>query len=204
MTIDQAYSELLLRIQNIETLYEQLDSHVLHSFSLFWTIVVGVFAIIGVALYFIAQRMAEKGIKKYSNDSQLKINDYEKRITTLEINLREMSTQMLSEINKRARIVTGSYVGTGTFGSGCENVLCYFFEPKALIISTNHPGSTSGVFFNPNVYGINIESDNNANPSIIRSMCLTWKGNEVRWYSTRSALYQLNEERIEYHYTIIG
>ena len=67
-------SELLLRIDNLEKLYELVDAHVLHNFTLFWSIILGILAIIGVALYFIAQNIIEAGLRKRDEKAQAKLN----------------------------------------------------------------------------------------------------------------------------------
>ena len=66
----QDYQEILLRLESLETLYEQVDTHVLHNFELFWTIILGILAIIGVALFFISKNAIKSGIDKETEKQQ--------------------------------------------------------------------------------------------------------------------------------------
>ena len=45
--------------------------------------------------------------------------------------------------DEKAKIQTGSYIGTGTYGSNNPNTLTFDFEPKLLIVSGAVNGHTS-------------------------------------------------------------
>lgn len=99
-------SELLLRLDNLEKLYELVDTHVLHNFILFWTIIIGVFAIIGVALYFIAQRVAESGVRKQADIAEAKLDAKVKEQDSV---IKALSTKLCEyeSIAQGERIVDG-------------------------------------------------------------------------------------------------
>lgn len=116
------------------------------------------------------------------------------------------------------KIVTGSYVGTGTYGSGNRNRLVFPYPPKVIFISGALRESNnsfvrngmavmySGVSDYVSTLGMTYASSaKNTNDATI-----TWSGNEVSWWTSPSssdASYtqyaQLNGNGITYHYTAI-
>ena len=84
--IEKQFSELSDRIDTLQALYEQINNFVIQHFVLFWAIIVGVFAIIGVALYFIAKSVAQKGVDKAIYDFSMRINKLEKQINEISEN----------------------------------------------------------------------------------------------------------------------
>lgn len=99
-----------------------------------------------------------------------------------------------------AKIATGSYTGTGTFGSDSKNSLAFDFPPKVLLInggkSTNN-SSTDRILIADGrskvAYG--------ASGSIVY---VSTSGNTITWWSTDSQFNQLNASGIEYNYVAIG
>lgn len=116
------------------------------------------------------------------------------------------------------KIVTGSYVGTGAYGSGNRNRLVFPSPPKVIFISGALRESNnsfvrnrmavmySGVSDYVSTLGMTYASSaKNTNDATI-----TWSGNEVSWWTSPSssdASYtqyaQLNGNGITYHYTAI-
>ena len=89
------------------------------------------------------------------------------------------------------RIVTGSYTGTGEYGSAHPNTLTFDGPPLLLFVGKYWQfwairGSTGAA---------PIGGGNN-----VQSVTLTWNGNTVQWYSSRSETSQLNEAQTTYHY----
>ena len=80
MTLEQIYSEFMIRIESLEKLYDQLNSYVLSSFDLFWGIILGVFGVIGIALYFIAKSVIKKGVEKQTTQYNKKYSDLDEKI----------------------------------------------------------------------------------------------------------------------------
>lgn len=109
-----------------------------------------------------------------------------------------------------ARIATGSYVGTGTYGSSNPNSLTFDFEPKLVIIQEENAGArdkgnlhTGNVWVSESTYGTvyyyssSIQITNQYNT-------LTWGSNTLSWYSSDSASSQLNFNNSTYNYLAIG
>ena len=104
-----------------------------------------------------------------------------------------------------ARIATGSYTGTGTYGSDKPNRLTLPFEPKFLYISTatgfalRSLSSSTHVLYDTLFWqeGINEVVVFNDDVYISRS------GNAISWYSS-DMNSQLNETGKTYHYIAIG
>lgn len=100
------------------------------------------------------------------------------------------------------KIATGSYIGTGTYGSGNKNSLTFDFEPKFLLIVQNGTyGSSLGFFFNGNTvlwfFGTDATKKNTASLS---SGTLTWYTPET----SSADYYQLNSYGESYNYIAIG
>ena len=105
------------------------------------------------------------------------------------------------------KIATGSYAGTGTYGSDNPNSLTFGFAPKMVLIcscnnfafltprSSEFPSSSSDDIFS--IY---------ANSSADRALSFVRKrqnGEMIQWYSTSSA-NQLNISGTEYYYVALG
>lgn len=109
----------------------------------------------------------------------------------------------VSTANSKAKIATGSYTGTGKYGSSNKNRLAFDFAPKFLVVAQNgnQTGYTSGGSFYwvyPSTGSVNITK---ANDSYTPSVSVS--GNTVSWY-TDAANTQLNISDTTYHYIAIG
>lgn len=123
----------------------------------------------------------------------------------------------LGQLGSKVQIATGSYVGTGKYGSSNPNSLTFEFEPKMVIISRKSGGITAsawpayimGLFF---PYAMSsIYSEYGYGYICINSGELTAKEgsfskiniNSMSWYSNH-AENQLNETGALYEYLAIG
>ena len=101
------------------------------------------------------------------------------------------------------RIVTGTYTGTGTYGSSHPNTLSFDFAPKFVLIRI------TGLSF---YYGLALFSPlTNGSPDLAGNsysgeerVFASWNGNSVSWYNEDRAKKQLNEEGRTYCYLAIG
>lgn len=106
------------------------------------------------------------------------------------------------------QIETGSYTGTGTYGSSNPNSLTFGFEPKLVIIYAikNQAGDISQCMatFSPNVkMGNNRTYQYIYVANLYGFKSVFWSGKTLKWYTT-SADYQLNAISNEYYYIAIG
>ncbi len=100
-----------------------------------------------------------------------------------------------------AQIETGSYTGTGTYGSSNPNSLTFGFAPKMVfVIGGNY--KTLGVFSSP-VLSAAVSSTSFGSSSV-KGLSVSWAGNTVTWYSTSNYSLQLNESGFGYEYVAIG
>lgn len=106
------------------------------------------------------------------------------------------------------KIATGSYTGTGTYGSTNQNSLKIGFVPKMVFV-TCATYSTSRTlwahFYAPLRNGFVVMTDGNGNPNIsgrATSYC-TW-GETFTFYHTGGTNMQMNESGVVYHYIAIG
>lgn len=121
----------------------------------------------------------------------------------------------LGQLGAKAQIATGSYMGTGTYGSANPNSLTFGFEPKLVIVWLAHQpsdnyglrpsGSTSGSWEQSIMYTKGqcrclVEYNNTAYVEEI-----SVNGNIFSWYTTSSsAPGQLNQSGVTYEYFAIG
>lgn len=110
----------------------------------------------------------------------------------------DVDSEIASALTGFARIETGSYVGTGTYGADNPNTLTFGFAPKLVIINN---GDYQGVCW---IYGTTgMMSMENGNLSIMSSI----KDKTLSWYSTSSSssdFKQLNISGRTYYYLAIG
>ena len=101
------------------------------------------------------------------------------------------------------RMVSGSYVGTGAYGSESPNHLEFGFAPKVVILVANKTSAlkcgTVLVAGQSSSSGIGTSYSSNSSLGLI----LTWGENGLSWY-TGNAERQLNEEGTTYFYFALG
>lgn len=111
--------------------------------------------------------------------------------------------------NGRSRVETGSYVGTGTQGSGSPNSLTFGFSPKFLMVCGKDTASSynyqTQLFYCEGItkqitWYYSRETSNTGNVEISVS------GNTVSWYNPHNngADFQLNKSGVTYKYVAIG
>lgn len=104
-----------------------------------------------------------------------------------------------------AKIATGSYTGTGTYGASSPNSLTFEFEPKLLIIASAISGkqftfvrdSTVAIQHNASTGSGNLAHSEYA-------PVVEWNGKTVTWYTTGNPDAQANENAKKYQYIAIG
>lgn len=120
-------------------------------------------------------------------------------------------TGNLSKQTVFAKIMAGTYVGTGKSGSANKNVLSFSFTPKYLYIyCPDHIDSEyydatflygcSNAFVHARRTGFSAYQDG-------FTVTVTWASNSVSWYytdSSSSGVTQLNESGYTYYYVAIG
>ena len=113
------------------------------------------------------------------------------------------------------KVATGSYVGTGTYGSGNPNSLTFKFTPKLLFVA--------GVFGRPNTTGngtmtIITATETEAYSNVqyredsATSVTYRFEGNTVTWWSTQGSFsstsqngaQQGNKAGVTYYYLALG
>lgn len=125
-----------------------------------------------------------------------------------------VDSEIASALTGFARIETGSYVGTGTYGADNPNTLTFGFVPKLLIISDyyaanlDYVGSGRAIFFNTFPLNTNIYY---MEGNVVNILIFTEWGKTVKWYSNSDASAQLNhapssgfEDKAIYRYLAIG
>ena len=105
--------------------------------------------------------------------------------------------KLLGRLGEATKIATGSYKGTGTYGSSKKNTLTFEFEPKMLIVIANKYSSTSDFLlaFKDASNKAGIQGIGNYVYPFINSSnsgtVISFDGNTVSWYGI-NAEKQLN------------
>ena len=111
-----------------------------------------------------------------------------------------------SAASSGAKLETGSYVGSGTYGSANPRTLTFSFQPKLVIIAPD----TGGTDLAPAQLAAFFQGQRYAQPYLALDSpradyiaVLTWSGNSVSWYC--SSFYgALNYSGKTYYYAAIG
>ena len=97
-----------------------------------------------------------------------------------------------------AKIETGSYVGTGTYGSSNPNSLTFEFAPKVVFIYPKEPSqNAAGVVA---VYGAIYAIDYATHQAI----SIIWSNKQMSWYCISTPSDQFNGTDVKYIYVAIG
>lgn len=110
----------------------------------------------------------------------------------------------LGQLGSKVRIETGSYTGTGTYGSSSPNSLTFGFSPDLVIILDAQSYSVTVTMVKPS----KVASKSSARGSG-EVLSVTWEEKTVKWYETsasdsEAARVQLNYSGTTYYYIAIG
>ena len=123
--------------------------------------------------------------------------EYETKITDVLGNLISIP---VDQIKDGVKIATGSYTGTGTYGSSNPNSLTFSFPPEFLVVSPNQ--EPYRLFL---VRGMT-KSNTRPTGGSDGNVAVAWYGSTVSWYgdSTGGDYLQLNRRGTPYFYFAIG
>lgn len=110
-------------------------------------------------------------------------------------------------IANSVKIATGSYNGTGTYGSANKNTLTFGFEARWVFIIEEFRDLNTSAFseymqlINPLAAAV-MESSSANNPGSKTNV--TWSDTGVSWYSSEGVIGQQNRSGYVYRYIAIG
>ena len=106
------------------------------------------------------------------------------------------------------KIVTGSYVGTGSYGQSNSNSLTFQVDPKLVIIRAqqrSYDSDNMAIFIKPVLSSTSISRMQKAAGQVLgATIPCTWDKNTLTWYSTANQDEQLNSRNATYYYLVIG
>lgn len=119
--------------------------------------------------------------------------------------------EYMGQVGDKARIVTGSYVGTGTYGENNPNTLEFGFIPKLVIVSNKTNTTSFNYWFTAFFYyGVETIQYYRASGSPSASTAyggtesVSWNLSILNWFNSSSAMGQLNASGNTYYYIAIG
>lgn len=100
------------------------------------------------------------------------------------------------------KVVTGTYIGTGTYGSAANGTtLSFQSAPKLLFVSSCGIEGQSATIVWGNSYPL--VNDANSSNSPVSRLYTKYDGASITWYSPSSAEKQLNKSNYTYRYVAI-
>ena len=96
-----------------------------------------------------------------------------------------------SEIAGKPDLVTGSYVGSGAYGSGSPNSLTFSGTPVLVLV---RDGAQILTLMRP------VNTSPNTAHSNYGQNATTWTENGVSWYNSQNSSYQMNISSRTYYY----
>lgn len=113
--------------------------------------------------------------------------------------------EYLGVLGDKTSIETGSYVGTGTYGSGNPNTLTFGFEPKFVHIQSYSIGNADGTgygfaFFLSGTRGFTIGPSSSND---LYHLNAKFNKNILSWYQNNEYA-QLNEKKVKYFFAALG
>jgi len=107
---------------------------------------------------------------------------------------------LLGQLGSKVRIATGSYTGTGTYGSSDLNTIPIHSDTRLVIVQGNSDQKGLTIFVRPVTYAdTTVQTANAAWATEI----VTWSDSMLSWYYYYSASGQLNALGVVYYYTEI-
>ena len=107
-----------------------------------------------------------------------------------------------SALESVVKMETGSYTGTGTYGSANPNTLTFSFAPKLVIVQSSGGSAYGPMFARDSATATAVNYHDTAQASTI-----TWSnsGKTLSWYTQSNMVdFQLNRNNSEYIYIAIG
>lgn len=114
--------------------------------------------------------------------------------------------------DSKGTVITGSYVGTGTYGEDNPNIITFPNNKQPKLVMIHCQDERSGA--HTTIGGILVRGCNvgtvyqgtTNNAVAIRSVMIeiTWSGSTVSWFNTRDADYQMNQSGTTYRYTAVS
>lgn len=110
--------------------------------------------------------------------------------------------------DSKCLVETGSYVGTGTYGSDNKNSLTFGGVPKMLVVSAGASGTYSSrtntlMIILYGMTGLVMTSMDSSTNNNITAVEISQSGNNISWYSTDTAEGQLNKSGKTYYYVAL-
>lgn len=103
------------------------------------------------------------------------------------------------------KIETGSYTGTGTYGSSNPSSLTFGFVPKLVLVylTTLYPSGNGG-WAGGFLWAFNLSNTRIESSASNFALNFTLTNNTLSWYHTQGAYYQFNQSGTTHYYTAIG
>lgn len=127
----------------------------------------------------------------------MRVSDFNENADIIDAALKDLNTAVENAGN--CKIASGSYAGTGIYGSGSPKKITFPFVPKWVYIMLPTVPSLRAVYVNGAKY-----MTTQANGSNSQTAVCTLSGSTLSWYNTSDASYQLNSSGYTYIWVALG
>ena len=105
-------------------------------------------------------------------------------------NIKSLINSLNSSVSQKARIQSGSYVGTGTGGSENPTGITFSGQSKFVAIGGKNRGNNAKFMYliRDIPYAIQMTSSSSQSGDIMADIGVSWSGNRVEWYNIKGCL----------------
>ena len=119
------------------------------------------------------------------------------------VKIKELLDGLLTTANSKARIQTGSYTGTGTYGASNPCSLTFDFVPQLIVFFGSYAEARIDDAIHPIILLWGISEAFGISSYTDQHSIITYSEKTMSWYSL-GAKGQYNEARFTYRYVVIG
>ena len=140
------------------------------------------------------EQTGKYGLSQWDAEDRILMEDFNADNAKIEAAIKDLETSTAQALAKagNCKIVTGSYKGTGGYGSGNRNTLTFDGTPIVVIVAGSR-GFTA-------LRGATGTSCLGAEGGEPFALYLTWGTNSLSWYANNNAYSQCNTTNETYHY----
>lgn len=151
-------------------------------------------------------------VSQFQSSDNFNMAEFNDMISQINSGVNSEISALTTALNGKAKIQTGSYVGTGTYGSSNPCTLTFDFMPKLFIINLPYGDSNSYIVVWPMAvrpYNLGFSKARYKDGAyyVYKQTNIMWGDNSISWYvddNIKSADSQYNTLNQTYTYFVAG
>lgn len=144
-------------------------------------------------------------VSQFQPSDNFNMAEFNDKITQINSGVNSEVSALKTLINEGAKIETGTYTGTGTYGASNPNSLTFGFAPKFVFVARqNDMGSYPVLIACSGMTSVGVFRT--ASSATYRHCQIQWNGNMISWwgFGDADAGDQMNYSGVIYNYFAIG